>query len=628
MNLPLSKERTEAQPPERIVAVEEAQESPTHPEARGLFKSVPCMRCVPIFGDVVAAFGPKCVISLGTTEFLVKGVADNIIRYSLFPMFTYRFMVEAKTYQRMSSMVSLGYAIKPLAAMISDIFSLFGYTKRWYLLISCILGSVTAVIYGSLPANSSSVPVAAVLVFLTSFSKAQLDILTQGHYTRLMRRIPDAGSALVSWVWWGILLGTVTASCLVGPLTDNKLQHVAVYVAAAVQIMPTVFFILNWYGERRNREDRLEDYKALHGEQGEASTHPMEPSGNDDSAPSPLTRQVRDNDGSGSAADRPPTEDAMSTSGGPRVVPCCKGVFEMNEEVFRHNKLVVLCCGFLTLGTISLVVATIFGSRTQLLYTSVTISFLLCSFAFYALTPVIAKANLYTFISRVAYVQIPGAIDNFYMAKPDCVPDGPHFSYFYYNTVGNIIGTAGGIVGVTMFRYFFSKRSYRLTFVMTTVIEIMASIFELIIVERWNRPHVSDKVVFVLGDQIIQQVCYMMHLMPTLILLSRLAPRGSESMVYALLAGFAHFGRSISNTIGSLLMEFVWPVRSDISKGPCDFSNLKWLLIVGHFICPLVSVPLVFVLLPKARICDVLDVDGKAVKKQEDDKGVKEPVSN
>ncbi|KEG06362.1 folate/pteridine transporter [Trypanosoma grayi] len=118
---------------------------------------------------------------------------------------------------------------------------------------------------------------------------------------------------------------------------------------------------------------------------------------------------------------------------------------------------------------------------------------------------------------------------------------------------------------------------------------------------------------FVLGDQIVYQVCYMLNFMPTIMLLSRLCPRGSESMVYALLAGFSNFGQVVSNTIGSLLMELKWPVESDIAKG-CDFSNVKWLLLVGHFICPLINIPLVFLLIPAARICDTIDIDGRVTK--------------
>ncbi|RNE96027.1 folate/pteridine transporter, partial [Trypanosoma rangeli] len=235
-------------------------------------------------------------------------------------------------------------------------------------------------------------------------------------------------------------------------------------------------------------------------------------------------------------------------------------------------------------------------------------------------------------------IQLPGAMDSFFMAEPDCLPDGPHFSYVFYNTVGSVVSNIGGIVGVTLFRYVFSKRSYRFTFIITTLVMAAASIFDLIIVKRWNRPRISDNVMFLFGDQVLFNVCHMMNFMPGVILISRMCPRGTESMAYALLAGFSNFGSVVSNIIGSLLMELKWPVHTNPKVG-CDFTNVPYLLIVGHMLCPLINIPLTFLLIPSARICDNIDVDGVAVRPQEpsasdkDEGGegpsrVREPVSN
>nr|CAQ57418.1 expression site-associated gene 10 (ESAG10) protein [Trypanosoma brucei brucei] len=576
---------------------------PVHPDARALFQQLPCVWRIPVFGTAVEAFGPRCVLALGLSELFGKGIAHDMIRTTLFPMFTYTFGADAKLYQRMGGMSSLGYAMKPFAAMFSDLFALFGYTKRWYLALSCVVGSTVAIVYGSLPGELSYVPVAGILVFVMAFTKGILDILTQGHYSRLIRRVPLAGPSLVSWVWWCVLTGSLIASSIVGPLTDKKLQRVAVFISAGIQFVPTIFFIMNWYGERRNREERAYDLTVLRKEQLEREADAAGLQGSEETSGS---------------LDNPSDAEEVAEAG-TRILPCCCGAFEVNREVFARNKKVVFYCMLLTLGAMGMVLVTVLGTRLQLLITSVLASFTLCGLGFVALPLVIAKANMFTFISRVAYIQLPGAIDNVFMATPDCFPGGPNFSYFYYSTVGNMIGAVGGVIGVTLFRYVFSKRSYRLTFIVTTLIEIVSSIFDIIIVERWNRPYVSDHVVFVLGDQIIHQVCYMMHFMPTVILISRLCPSGYESAVYAVLAGCAHFGRSVSNTLGWLLMEYVWNVQSDIKVGPCDFSNVKWLLLVGHFATPLISIPLVFLLIPAARLCDVLDENGKAITKEAED---------
>ncbi|PWV11455.1 putative folate/pteridine transporter [Trypanosoma cruzi] len=208
---------TDDSAPPRIMSAEETVPARSvHIDARALFSALPCLRRAPIFGTSVEAFGPKCVLSMGLSEFLCKGVADFLIRCSLFPMFRRRYGVDAMTYQRMANLASMGWSMKPITAMFSDIFSFFGYTKRWYLAVSCVVGAAFALAFALLPPAKASAAPAAAFVFLTSFTKANVDILTQGHYSRLIRRIPLAGSSLVSWVWWWVLLGSLVASVIAG----------------------------------------------------------------------------------------------------------------------------------------------------------------------------------------------------------------------------------------------------------------------------------------------------------------------------------------------------------------------------------------------------------------------------
>ncbi|KAF8299755.1 putative folate/pteridine transporter [Trypanosoma cruzi] len=82
-------------PPRFMSAEETVPARPLHVDARALFSTLPCLRRVPIFGTSVEAFGPKCVLSMGLSEFLCKGVADYLIRFSLFPMFRRRYGVDA-----------------------------------------------------------------------------------------------------------------------------------------------------------------------------------------------------------------------------------------------------------------------------------------------------------------------------------------------------------------------------------------------------------------------------------------------------------------------------------------------------------------------------------------------------
>jgi len=96
----------------------------------------------------------------------------------------------------------------------------------------------------------------------------------------------------------------------------------------------------------------------------------------------------------------------------------------------------------------------------------------------------------------------------------------------------------------------------------------------------------------------------MMNFMPEIVLISKLCPPGMESTVYALLAGFSNFGTAVGSSIGAFATD-----QFDIltpKDGPCNFDNLTWLIIVGHVILPLLTVPLTFLLIPNARMTDDL----------------------
>ncbi|KEG05119.1 folate/pteridine transporter, partial [Trypanosoma grayi] len=67
----------DASAPAPLLSAEDTVEARyLHPDAKALFSVVPFMRFIPHFGIASEAFGPKCVFSLGLSEFLCKGIAD------------------------------------------------------------------------------------------------------------------------------------------------------------------------------------------------------------------------------------------------------------------------------------------------------------------------------------------------------------------------------------------------------------------------------------------------------------------------------------------------------------------------------------------------------------------------
>lgn len=202
-------------------------------------------------------------------------------------------------------------------------------------------------------------------------------------------------------------------------------------------------------------------------------------------------------------------------------------------------------------------------------------------------------------------LQIRGALDVFYTGDEKCLPGGPHFDRAFYLAWTAIIGSLFGMLGVSLFQMILSKRTYRLAFWSTTVLQVAAAIIDIAIVMRWNlRIGISDKLFYVLGDSMLQEVIDMMDFMPAVVLTSKLCPIGVESTVYALLAGFSNFGRSVGSSLGVLALDIAG-IKTP-KEGACNFDNLALLLIISHVVLPLLTVPLTFVLIPKANMTDDL----------------------
>ncbi|CCW72233.1 unnamed protein product [Phytomonas sp. Hart1] len=588
---------------------------PLHPGAKRLFDRAPVLRRIPIFGETCEAYGPACTISLALSYLLCKGIASSIFTFSFYPMFRTRFGIDAGRYQRLSAVMKLAWAMKASTAMLCDTFAFLGYTKRWYMFASCVMGSVFALLYALLPSKPSSADFATAFAALSKYGIATVDILSEGYYSRLMRKIPEAGPALVSWVWWIITIGSLLASILQGPLSDLKMPQVGVFIAAGLQFIASLIYLFNLYGEKTNCEERIEDAGNMHKkllleiEKGKALCWKE---GKEDSL---------DVD-QGKALQLEVSPELLL----PQPINGCCGLIEINKEVVMRNKRIVVLSIIMTAAAIIMAFGNLFVGKLGLLIICVVVSLVCSVMSFWGLPLIIAKANVMIYLNTVLYIQLPGLLDSFYLAKEDCLPDGPHFSNTFYNTIAvGIIGNLTGLVGITAFNYIFSKWKYRLCIIVTTLLWMSASVFDLIMLKRWNiKIGIPDHIMYVCGDAIIGQVCYMLAWMPPGVLLSRLCPRGSESTVYALLAGFANLGAATSISIGAILMEHVWPIKSN---PPCDFKNGPWLVIVGHILLPLLNIPLTL-LLPNVRVCDNIDIDGNVISKTTDEESHVKPAKD
>ncbi len=76
--------------------------------------------------------------------------------------------------------------------------------------------------------------------------------------------------------------------------------------------------------------------------------------------------------------------------------------------------------------------------------------------------------------------------------------------------------------------------------------------------------------------------------------------------MYALLASYQNLGSSIARCLGVALIEML-----QIKTDTCQFQQLPLAIFIAHVALPLCVVPLVFVLIPDAKMTDnLLEEDG------------------
>ncbi|EPY17404.1 pteridine transporter [Angomonas deanei] len=609
---------------------------------------------------------------MGVTQALTVGAANYTIMNSRRPIFRDRYgITDSERINRLMTLFQLGGCLKCVIAPISDIFPIFGYSKRWYCFGSALLGGAFGFAYCLLPKNSSSANSAAAFLFLTTFCKHNVDILCQGMYSRRIRYSPSAGPEMVSWVWWAIFLGDFI-TLMQGKLSDQGKPEVGVIIASILQILPAFLFLFNkWtFREETNAVERRID--AIKDAQDGNITVKLQP------AAAQLYHYVQDKNRKKAGRHTAPTQEPMgevilnepitaeqeleekeaaieleeqptevaALSGGKllRIQHKNNMPQEVEEEVERspipinfqtihaircgqipilecngfvakrHWRLLILC-GILAACAIVLTVVNLLGTTWQLLWAHIAVFCAIIIGAYAILPRLIAGCCVAIYLVFALYLKFPGELDRFYLLNK-CGRKSPQLDYTFYYTIGYLIMYIAGMFATIAFTPIFSHRRFQFTFIFTTCLQVIASLIDIIIIERWNIAiGIPDKATWICGFEIIYETVHVMHFMPTMILMSRIVPRGSESILFSIAAGYSFLGQTMANTMGSILLGLAFKPKG------CDFTNIRNLVIVGHMCLPLLQIPLAFLLLPHCRICDDIDIHGnvkKAKKKGND----------
>lgn len=272
----------------------------------------------------------------------------------------------------------------------------------------------------------------------------------------------------------------------------------------------------------------------------------------------------------------------------------------IRQRYYQQREACALC--FLMLGSgVALAVCGITsGNPLANCITAVLVAVVVLLGFSLVLSPVIAKFNAFSLIQGALSLNIGGATFYFYTDTVEQYKDGPHFSEFFYNSVMGTLGSICSLIGIYFYQRYMSTWKYRSLLIFTNVIASMLALLDVVMFARLNKRVGIPDHVLVLGLSCLQNVIFQWQWMPQVVILSYLCPSGMEATMYALLAGCANLGNSVSSNCGALLLYHLGCRPSGEQAEGEQFKNL-WIAAIISTVLPLIAVIVLQHLIPDAR---------------------------
>ncbi|CDI75682.1 folate/methotrexate transporter FT1, putative [Eimeria praecox] len=502
----------------------------------------PCRSPLLYFTRLHKEFRGSLLLCLMSNYLFLKGAAYHMAIAASTPVFREVLKLPAEKHSVATALFMIPWSVKGIVGSVSDLFALGGYHKRSYMLLasgSGVIGSILLIA----SAGRLTMGIAVAGFFLIMVQASFNDLLCEGSYTRRMAEKPHTGAALTSFVWLCSSIGTFTQAVWVGPVVDHLPFQIV--LAPFLPLCAQQLFLLIWPWP----------FKAWHAHSGVVGEAYI------------------------------PKEDRFKC-------------FLLSE----HGRLFA-CALCLTVCAFGSMIAGLLSDKMHI----VGISYWFCSGVCMTATVVctmpvhLAKPVLYMFLGRMLVPNISSQFSYWLRAGPDCVVDGPQFSWSYLLTWNALAQSIFAFVGVALFQRFVSRWTFRRAFLVTSVLQQMTCILDIAMVMRWNRKiGIPDKAWYFCSASIIEEVASMWAFMPGCVLISRLCPKDIESTMYAVVAGLQNFAQSMSKLSGNFLCFTLLGIRTlATSEGAkCDFTNLPLGIGLAMGICPFLPISLTFWLVP------------------------------
>ena len=395
-------------------------------ESHSCFSSLPGMK---MMRNLSSDYGTQLLIMIALCTHGLKGFCR--LQYGQSAKYLLQgSMVPGPKLEVYTSIMEVPWSMKPLIAICSDMFPLFGYKKAPYIVLTTLFGIVGLSLSTFLTTSVAMVKIVG--LFLANFSWMTCDILVEGMYSTRMAKHPDSGPDLIVFISVGQQLTNVVSSVLSGAVMERmdgvlgmsgaQWNLSACLIPCVAILVPTICGFLG--------EDKIS------------------------SAESKSNRFHLWN------SQREILLLSLTVGFGSLLFACGGLLFEITENI-----------------AISLGIFLTLNFSCWLL-----------------LTPVVGRLVLFLAIASLTNLSMGGVSHYFYTDSKYSYPEGPHFEPWFYLTVCGLVGSAACVLALVIYSKFRSAKYtniYIVLILMNAVISLPNSVLYSRLNVEWG---ISDHV--------------------------------------------------------------------------------------------------------------------------------------
>jgi len=203
------------------------------------------------FRSLMKDYGFKFLLMISLTAHWGKGFGRAQCGQSVRYLLQNPWAVPGPQLDILATIVELPWSMKPIIALVSDMYPIFGYHKTPYILITGILGALGTCMAVFMSPDLSSVEVPVIGLFLTNLAWMTSDILVEGQYARRMMEKPQSGPELVVFIGVGQQVCVFLSSLISGFVIDNLGAQWNLIFCLIPTVLTCIVSVFNFLDEPR-----------------------------------------------------------------------------------------------------------------------------------------------------------------------------------------------------------------------------------------------------------------------------------------------------------------------------------------------------------------------------------------